>query len=426
MDDADEPARGRSLELAHEPDVASELLVEKLKLLRYERDFLATRRPAWPPVTRHAFLSPSGNGGEQFHRFTSLAAFLARLAGDATHRAPEQFDDPNVACSDIFAALRRLGFETPAFAPGKLRSGRGAEAVAVLSALADAAVEREYRGSLGRPKYAPDQYPEEPDIEDDAFADAGGEGANANGADEPETDEESDDDDDAAYAAPGGAAAGAAAPPSPAAAAATAEELEETAAIESAVDAAEWKLELERVAPQLRVIGAQEAKDWRAHLESAKKHRARVAEAFPDVKASLERVAADVEQTLDKIEQRERFVNDQLEPLAAEYRAERERLNETQEKHDRSAEYVAGLSNELAKVSERLEEVRATAANRGEDIADTTPLNNLKASIAKLDEEMKVMEVKIGVVRGTLLRVSMKKRDAAARAPGKENKLASK
>ena len=96
MDDADEPARGRSLELAHEPDVASELLVEKLKLLRYERDFLATRRPAWPPVTRHAFLSPSGNGGEQFHRFTSLAAFLARLAGDATHRAPEQFDDPNV------------------------------------------------------------------------------------------------------------------------------------------------------------------------------------------------------------------------------------------------------------------------------------------------------------------------------------------
>ena len=162
MDDADEPARGRSLELAHEPDVASELLVEKLKLLRYERDFLATRRPAWPPVTRHAFLSPSGNGGEQFHRFTSLAAFLARLAGDATHRAPEQFDDPNVACSDIFAALRRLGFETPAFAPGKLRSGRGAEAVAVLSALADAAVEREYRGSLGRPKYAPDQYPEGP------------------------------------------------------------------------------------------------------------------------------------------------------------------------------------------------------------------------------------------------------------------------
>ena len=38
------------------------------------------------------------------------------------------------------------------------------------------------------------------------------------------------------------------------------------------------------------------------------RHRARVAEAFPDVKASLERVAADVEQTLDKIEQRERFV----------------------------------------------------------------------------------------------------------------------
>ena len=41
-------------------------------------------------------------------------------------------------------------------------------------------------------------------------------------------------------------------------------------------------------------------------------------------------------------------VNDQLEPLAAEYRAERERLNETQEKHDRSAEAAVAAGGSAA------------------------------------------------------------------------------
>jgi hypothetical protein len=32
-----------------------ELIVEKLKLLDYERDFCAQKRPAWPPLTRTYF-----------------------------------------------------------------------------------------------------------------------------------------------------------------------------------------------------------------------------------------------------------------------------------------------------------------------------------------------------------------------------------
>ena len=183
------------------------------------------------------------------------------------------------------------------------------------------------------------------------------------------------------------------------------------------MDATAWKLELERVAPQLKVASAAaETKDWRAHLEQAKKHRRRVAEAFPEARARLERVAEDAAGRLAKIDQRERFVNDQLGPLAAEYKRERERMRETQERHDASAETVAELTNELARVGERLEEVRTTMAEGAENVADTTPLTKLKASVEGLQGEMKVMEVRIGIVSNTLLRMDLERRDARSAA----------
>ena len=419
MGDEYEAPAGRTLELAREPEVEMELLVEKLKLLNYERDFLASKRPPWPPLTRAYFAAPASNGGEQFHYFTSLAAYLLQLAG-RKFQAPAQFDDPNAACSNIFAELKKCDFETPAFAPGKLKQAHGREVISVLVSLCDLVVERNY-ARWARPKYLPDRYPEEPDVDEAAFAEAGGEGARGGSDGEPATDDD-DDEEELAYVAGSGGSALAGGPSTPGAdAAKTAEEMEETRAIESAVDAAEWKLELERVAPQLRVAAAADAKDWRSHLESAHKHQRQIARSFPGVKASLERVAADVASALDKIETRERFVNDQMEPLTAEYRRERERLDDAQARYDASSETVSDLTNELARVSERLEEVKATMANRGDDIADSTPLNTLKGSIEKLNGEVKLMEARIGIVRGTLLQLSLKKKDRAARGGGKKN-----
>jgi estrogen-related receptor beta like 1 len=151
---ADSARGARSVELTQEPEVAMELVVEKLKLLHYERDFLTRRRPAWPPLTRTYFARPAGNGGEQFHYFTSLAAYLLNLAG-SSFRAPEQFDDPNAACSNIFAELAQCGFDTPSFAPGKLKHGHGREVVGVLAGLCDLVVASHYARWDG-PEYAPE------------------------------------------------------------------------------------------------------------------------------------------------------------------------------------------------------------------------------------------------------------------------------
>mmetsp|Transcript_39173 Transcript_39173/g.97041 ORF Transcript_39173/g.97041 Transcript_39173/m.97041 type:complete len:223 (+) Transcript_39173:19-687(+) len=190
----------------------------------------------------------------------------------------------------------------------------------------------------------------------------------------------------------------------------TADEIEDTKAIESQVDAAEWKLELERVAPQLRVVAAADAKDWRSHLEAAHKHQEQISRTFPEVKVMLDHVADDVAQILEKIATRERFVNSQLEPLAQEFQVHRENLNGVQERYNKSTEAVADLTNELARVSEELEKIKTVMADRGENIADASPLNNIKGSIDKLNKEVKLMEVRIGVVRNTLLQVSLKQK----------------
>ena len=121
-----------TVELTVEPEVGMELCLEKLKMLRYERDFLTSRRPPWPPCTRTHFAvpTPAQNTNELFHHFTSLCAHLLTLCG-RRFRAPDQFDDPNATCAAIFAELKACGFATPSFPPGKLRHGHGRECVRV-------------------------------------------------------------------------------------------------------------------------------------------------------------------------------------------------------------------------------------------------------------------------------------------------------
>ena len=407
-----------SVELVQEPEVAMELVVEKLKLLHYERDFLTQRRPNWPPLTRTYFARPAGNGGEQFHYFTSLAAHLLRLAGSG-FTAPAQFDDPNAACASIFAELAECGFVPPSFAPGKLKHGHGKEVVGVLAGLCDLVVSAQYKrwnevqhenGRAEESGTISTEFQDDEDVNDALNRTYGSHDGIENDA---ATDEESDEDE--LFLAHRNDA-----PPTPQALRAdrkTEWEREEAKAIEIAVDASEWKLELERVAPHLKVLSlTNDGKDWRVQLDAAKKHVGRINETFPDVRKELESISSEVNEALAKIDQLERFVNDQLEPLVVQYKHEREKMVETQQRYDTSSETVADLTNELARVGEKLEQVKTSAAAGAENIADNSPLVDLKASIDVLRSEIEVMEIRINVVSNTLLGMDLKRN-----GDGKEN-----
>ena len=258
-----------TVELTVEPEVGMELCLEKLKMLRYERDFLASRRPPWPPCTRTHFALPppptGQNANELFHHFTSLCSHLLQLCG-ARFKNPDQFDDPNATCAAIFAELKQCGFQTPSFAPGKLRQGHGRECVGVLNGLCDLAMRRNFTHGLSRPVYPRGEGAANGGAEgggaDQSFdADlamrdpssqlvGGGEG----GRNDDDLDEDglnhangSSDEEEEEYAV-----ASALDRDAPLDASLkkvlrrTEEEIEERRAIESAVDAREWKLELER------------------------------------------------------------------------------------------------------------------------------------------------------------------------------------
>lgn len=63
-----------------------------------------------------------------------------------------------------------------------------------------------------------------------------------------------------------------------------------------------------------------DSRDWRAHLEQMKQHRAGLQDTLSSATAQLARLASDVTSSLNKIHSRDKFLNSQLEPLLYQYR----------------------------------------------------------------------------------------------------------
>ena len=79
--------------------------------------------------------------------------------------------------------------------------------------------------------------------------------------------------------------------------------------------------------------------------------------------------------------------------------------------YNKRAESVSERNNELHRIQEQLDEVKRVMDERGSNISDTSPVVRIKAAIKKVVEEMRAMEVRIGVVSHTLLRLSLRDRN---------------
>ena len=416
---------GRQIDLETLPEIAMENVLEKLKLLDYEAGFCAPAKPPWPllDATTFAIPSPANNQNAQFFHFTSLTAWLLSKAG-RSFPTPQQFDDPNTTCTNILTECKALGFAAPSFAPTKLKQGFGDAVCGVLEGLTDLVFERSgYKFKKPEYKAEPELEPEIVNDEDPALGTAAG-GADAAKIDD---DVEAEDDyEEDAYVQPSAAAA--AAPSGPAAdggsygaaaGGAAMPDDEATALMVSTVDAELWRQEVERVAPQLRVTTVADAKDWRSHVEQTHHYHRGIQKSFPEAKSALEKVRLAVEDSVEKLGTREKYINHQFENLTSEYRSVREQLGVVQEKYNRNAEVLAEKTNELARISEELEAVKLTMEERGETISDTSPLVKIKQAIKTLKAELQQMEVRIGVVEHTLLQKSVTSlQGKAASAPG--------
>merc|ERR1719188_2324071 len=60
--------------------------------------------------------------------------------------------------------------------------------------------------------------------------------------------------------------------------------------LEANIDPNEWLLEVERVAPKLKIVMPNDSKEWRTHLQQTKGFKTVIETHFPDAKAKLDKL----------------------------------------------------------------------------------------------------------------------------------------
>ncbi|XP_070165767.1 intraflagellar transport protein 57 homolog isoform X1 [Polyergus mexicanus] len=364
-------------------NVRMEDLLEKLKLLNYDAEFVQELR--MKPINRHYFVIPT-NPGEQFYTFTCLAAWLIRKTGK-NFEMPQESDDPNSTIALILDFLREIDVPVE-FPPNKLKQGIGEHAIYVLDNLADNALKVE-KFKWKKLNILPDEPTPEPDIEDDdaeLILEKVEEEMMAEYDDDDEQDILRIDDITKLYSE---------------------NNMNETQKpdniLESNTNRDEWQLELEKVLPRLKVTVKTDSRDWRAHLEQMKQLRANIATDLSGTKASLNKIYTDIGNTLDKVKTRETFLNKQLEPSLTEYRSLQEKLSKIKEQYRDVSGGVTERTRVLNKLVEELEHLKREMDERGSSMTDGTPLINIKKTITKMRNEISEMNIRIGVLEYSLM-----------------------
>jgi len=368
------------------PFLEMEEILERLKMLNYEREMGGS----FKPLTHTYFAVASGNPTEQFHYFCAVVAWLMSLQR-IQWRAPSQMDDPNSAVSALFSQLQQVGAPTN-YPPQKLKQGYGDNCCAVLKHLLDA-IPIEFK----RATYTEELEYEEAAVDEDAEVDVD-EMADEVGAADVEEEE---------FFGGGGEGGGGS------------ENSKLTDSIlDTTVDPAAWQIELERVTPLLKMQILSDPKEWRNRLVNTKSHQQTVASLAPETYAMLDKLSEDMERTLKAVRASEQKLNQQCKDQVDDFATKQDKLQEAQDEYNSKTEGISSLSNILQQVTDELAQTKGKMDERGGAMTDTSPLIKIKSALARIKEERKSMDVRIGVVTHTLVAKKLKhdqhtKREAA-------------
>lgn len=140
--------------------------------------------------------------------------------------------------------------------------------------------------------------------------------------------------------------------------------------LESNTDANEWKLEVERVLPQLKVTIKTDHKDWRTHIEQMHNYQESIDESLKDTKNYFEKLYDEISRTLEKIGSREKYINNQLEEPMQAFRNYQDRLAEIKETYRSRSTGINERAQMLAKVTSELQRVKEEMEEAGQSMTD--------------------------------------------------------
>lgn len=354
-------------------------LIDKLRLLNYESDFCQSTKPPFKPLTPFYFAGPSSidNPNTQFFYFTSLCSWLLRLCGH-DFAPPGQFDDPNATSTTILSQLQALNIPVSNVAPTRLKQGSGEGVLTILAALVDETLKRKNF------KFPPVDFSSLEKYDEMNEASEGAEDAEGENDVEDNVVINSDDDEDIFVRG------------------AERHRDNDGIPVQSEINADEWNLEVERVAPLLQVR-EDHVDDWRSRVENASVLLKAVEKMYPEVKTMLDRMAGEMDKAKDRIQNRELTLAHQFSEQVEDYRVKLRELNTSRDQANIANRSVQQLTIELNQISEILEQTKKDIEDREVKISDTTPLMQVKEAVVKVRNEIKQMELRIGILQHGVL-----------------------
>merc|ERR1719265_375647 len=176
---------------------------------------------------------------------------------------------------------------------------------------------------------------------------------------------------------------------------------------QATVDPKEWQLEVERVAPKLKVVVPDDPKEWRTHLEQTKGYKGIIEGMFPNTKQQLQKLSGELGTVLERIRSKENFINTQFEYRTGDHREQQEELQRVSQQYNELNEIVMNLQNDQKQVTEELDVVKIEMEERSSTVTDTQPVVKLRDAFKQLRLDTRQLEVRIGVVSHTLLQGKM-------------------
>lgn len=347
------------------------------------------------PINRSYFALPAANASEQFIYFVSLVSWLLSV-NNVQVKNWNKYDDPMSASQNVIIELKNLGLNLDV-SPNALKSGCGEGVCQVLLKLTQVSLKNKFKFRAA--KIAPEGHGGDDDAEDIDEMDGGADLADA--IHEQESDGEIDEDFDM----------GAGTNMQAELAKQMEAEMQQNAIIQSNVSKEKWQIEVEKVAHKLKInTTATDGKEWRSHLEQTKKYAENVRSSLPEVRGKLERLQDDASKSLEKIARREGLLTRSFQGMTGDYRAHSEHLRDIQHQFTTVSKNVEQLEQELTEINEKLEGFERKIDDTGKNFSDNTPLQNIKKSITQVKNDIKAIDIRIGVVSNTLLQLKLKER----------------
>jgi len=177
----------------------------------------------------------------------------------------------------------------------------------------------------------------------------------------------------------------------------------DTALIQPVVDPAEWKMELKRVAPFLRVQHEDKSDSWRNHLKQSKVEHKKILCEMSRCHDNFTLLNEVITTTLEHIDLKEQIINDQFENISREFSSYRARNSDLEQSCKDTSSSVEKLSSDLSIITKKLKHIKESVNTKGNSITDTSPLTRMKSALQQIKSEIRSYDLQLGILEHILL-----------------------